>query len=105
MTQQLTGKRASVTTMVPTAASKKLRAIENNYRYILHCLGKQSFRTLGYINKTEKDSSITFQGIPLYVHQVGCEMAEKSAKREAAKRNINTQTFHCYTSTKQEKYI
>ena len=51
MTQQLTGKRASVTTMVPTAASKKLRASENNYRYVLHYLGKQTFRTTGYINK------------------------------------------------------
>jgi len=64
MTQQLTGKRASVTTMVPTAASKKLRASENNYRYILYCLGKQTFRTPGYINKADKDSSITFKGTP-----------------------------------------
>jgi hypothetical protein len=32
-------------------------------------------------------------------------MAENSATREAAKQNIDTQTFHCYTSTKQEKYI
>jgi hypothetical protein len=29
-------------------------------------------------------------------------MAEKSTKREAAQQNIDTQTFHCYTSTKQE---
>jgi len=70
MTQQLTGKRASVPTMVPTAASKKLRASKNNYRYILHCLGKQTFRTPGYINKADKDSSITFQGIPLYGSQM-----------------------------------
>jgi len=105
MTQQLTGKRARVTTMVPTAASKKLRASENNYRYVLHCLGEQTFRTPGYINKAERESSITFQGIPSYVEQLGWEMAEKCAKREAAKQNINTQTFHCYTTTKQEKYI
>jgi len=71
MTQQLTGKRASVTTMVPTAANKKLKASENNYRYVIHCLGKQTFRTPGYINKAEKDSSITFQGIPAYVGQLG----------------------------------
>jgi len=32
-------------------------------------------------------------------------MAEKSAKRDAAKQNIDTQTFHCYTSIKQEKYL
>lgn len=89
--------------MVPTAASKKLRACENNYRYVLRCLGKQNFRTPGYINKAEKDSSITFQGIPSYVGQLGWEMAEKSAKREAAQQNTDTQTFHCYTSTKQEK--
>jgi hypothetical protein len=71
MTQQLTGKRASVTTMVPTATSKKLRACENNYRYILHCLGKQNVRTSAYINKAEKDSSIIFQGIPSCVGQLG----------------------------------
>jgi hypothetical protein len=71
MTQQLTGKRASVTTLVPTAASKKLSASENNYRYVLHCLGKQTFRTPGYTNKAKKESSITFQGIPSYVEQLG----------------------------------
>jgi hypothetical protein len=71
MTQQLTGNRASVTTMVPTAASKKLRASENNYRYVLHCLSKQTFSTPGYITKAEKDISITFQGIPSYVGQLG----------------------------------
>jgi hypothetical protein len=31
------------------------------------------------------------------------EMAEKSDKREAAQQNIDKQTFHSYTSTKQEK--
>lgn len=70
MTQQLTGKRASVTTMVRAAASKKVRASNNNYRYILHCLGKPTFRTPGYINEADKDSSITFQGIPSYGSQV-----------------------------------
>jgi hypothetical protein len=71
MTQQLTRKRASVTTMVPTAASKMLRASEYIYRYVLHCLGKQTFRTPGYINKAQKDISITFQGIPSCVGQLG----------------------------------
>jgi hypothetical protein len=57
--------------MVPIAASKNPRASENNYRYVLHCLGKQTFRTPGYVSKAEKDSSITFQGISSYGGQLG----------------------------------
>jgi hypothetical protein len=71
MRQQLTGETANVTTAVSTAASKELKVSDNNYGYVLHCLGKQTFWTTGYINKAEKDSSITLQGKPSYGGQLG----------------------------------
>lgn len=61
ITQQLTETTASVTTMLSTAANKKLKATENSHSYVLHHLGKPTFRTPGYINKVHKDSSIRFQ--------------------------------------------